>query len=126
METIFLAQIVGLFSLIMGVAMFLRKRMLMDIFTTLSHDRPLLYAIGAVEVFLGLFLILRHNIWAAGALPIFMFVLGCLFLIEGITYLLISKKTVERSFRLLHNNVVYFTIALGYLAVGAFLVYSGF
>jgi hypothetical protein len=123
-QTIFIAQFMGVFSIIAGVSMFLKKRMMLGVFDELKQNRALLYLMGVLELIGGLLLVLNHNIWQGGLLPVTVTVLSWFLLLEGIVYLFISKKEVAELVGFLHQKRVYMIIAIGYIVIGWYLVSS--
>src|SRR3989344_2651238 len=125
METIFLAQIMGIASLIIGLSMILRRQMVIRIFDDLFGSRALTYVLGIAEVICGLIIILNHNVWES-ALPIVVTFLGWLLFVEGLLYMFAGQKTIKRFIRWLHDQSVYSLIALLYAVIGTYLAYVGF
>jgi len=126
METsIFLAQLMGIFSLVMGFSMLAKQKMLISIFHELSGSRALSYILGTLMFLLGLLVILNHNVWELSP-RIIITIIGWVILIEGGSYLFISKETLRKYLAFLDNRKIYYIIALGYLILGSYLVYFGF
>ena len=69
MRTIFLARLIGLFSLVVSVAMFLHKQAMIETVTAMVRDQPLLFVLGMLGLLAGLAMVLAHNVWSGGALP---------------------------------------------------------
>src|SRR5215475_5528210 len=80
-RTLFLARLIGLFILILTSAMLFHKQAMVDDMTGLMRDRPLLLIVGMIALALGLAVVLAHNVWSGGALPIVITVVGWIFLI---------------------------------------------
>ncbi len=122
--TIFLAKLIGIFCLVMGVSMLKRKAML-EVFEELSRERALSYVMGVLMLLLGLLVILVHTKWGNTLSTVITF-LGWGISFEAAIFLFSSKETVAKYLHTLNNKTVYYLIALGYLLVGAYLVYNGF
>ena len=124
-RSIFLAQLIGLYSIIIGFSMLIKRKMLMGIFHEIFTSRALSYIMGVVIVIIGLLLVLNHNIWK-GTREVIITIVGWFVLLEGIAYVFFSKKTLAKSLEWVHNKKVYYAIALVYIVLGAYLTYSGF
>jgi uncharacterized membrane protein YkgB len=125
METsIFLAQLMGTFSLVMGLSMLAKQKMLISIFHELSDSRALSYILGTLEFLLGLLVIFNHNAWELSP-RIVITLVGWVILIEGGSFLFVSKETLRKYLAFLDNSKIYYTIAAGYLILGSYLIYFG-
>jgi len=125
MDTHFLAQLIGLYSIVMGLSMAIKRKMLMDVFKEMFHTRSLSYVMGVLMLILGLLLVLMHTIWQ-GTLSIVISILGWFVLLEALTFLFSSQKTLAKSLDALKNRKVYYAISIVYFVLGIYLVYSGF
>ncbi|MDO8510398.1 MAG: hypothetical protein Q7S15_02125 [bacterium] len=125
-QTLFLAELMGLFSLIMGFSMLLRRKMVMGVFDEMANGRLTLYLIGVLEVILGLALVLKHNIWTEGSLAFTISILGWLILAEGVLYVSLPERITRKMLVFAERSRAYFVIALFYLVLGGYLVYAGF
>jgi len=122
--TIFLAKLIGIFCLVMGVSM-LQRNAMMEVFRELSHARALSYVMGVIMLILGLLIILSHSNWE-NALAIGITLLGWGILFEATVFLFFPKEKMAKYINALENQTIYYLIALGYVAVGVYLFYNGF
>lgn len=123
--TIFLAQLIGVYCLVIGSSMALKRTMLMGIFQELFGGRALSYVMGVLTLILGLLLVLTHTMWE-GPPAVVITLIGWGVLAEALAFLFFSRETLARSLELLKRNNIYYGIALVYLVLGVYLVYSGF
>jgi hypothetical protein len=91
------------------------------------RDPPLLYIAGLLGMTAGLAIVLAHNVWSGGALPILVTLFGWASLIKGVLLLALSPETESRVFIVglgfdQHPNVY----AAFLLALGTYLAYAGF
>ncbi|MFA6552424.1 MAG: hypothetical protein WCT19_02895 [Candidatus Paceibacterota bacterium] len=124
--TLFLAKLMGAFSIIAGLSMMLRNKMVMSIFDEMSGNRALVYVLGVIELVGGLIIVLNHNIWTGKTFTLVISVLGWMLLLEGVLYVFVSQKTSHKIFKWLHRSDVYYVFALAYVVLGAYLAYYGF
>jgi hypothetical protein len=120
-RTIFLARLIGLFILVQVGAMVVHKEAMVDDMTALMRDRPLLIILGMIALALGLAMVLAHNVWSGGALPIVVTVVGWIFLIRGVLILVLPADTLARLF-----ETVRFGEFTAPLILGMFLTWAGF
>ena len=82
-RTIFLARLLGLFFLLTGIAMLIRRDTMVATVMALLRDEPLLFALGMSALAVGLAMVLMHNVWSGGVLPVVVTLLGWTFVIRG-------------------------------------------
>jgi len=98
-----------------------------EIMKAILQDRPLLFVCGLMGVSAGLAIVLAHNVWSGGALPIIVTLFGWASLIKGMLLLVLSPETESRVFISglgyeQHPNL----FAAFALLLGAYMTYSGF
>ena len=121
----FLAQLIGLYSIVIGLSMLIKRKMLMDIFQEIFSTRALSYVMGVLMLIMGLLLVLTHTVWQV-TLSIVITVIGWFVLVEAVIFLFSSQKTLAKALIALNNTKIYYAISTVYLALGAYLVYSSF
>ena len=107
--------------------MFAHAQATVEIMKAIIQDRPLLFIAGLLGMTAGLAIVLSHNVWSGGVLPIVVTLFGWASLIKGMLLLLLSPETESRVF----------IVGLGYeqhpnlfaafaLLLGGYMAYSGF
>jgi hypothetical protein len=127
LQTRFLSRLLGLYCLIIGVAMIARPQATVHTVTLLLDDPPLLYVLGVILIFGGLAMVLVHNIWRGGAAAVVVTVIGWLTLVKGL--LLIGVAPVQPAslyLQQLRYEQLYPLYTLLALGLGAYLTYAGF
>jgi hypothetical protein len=107
--------------------MFAHAQATVEIMKAIIQDRPLLFIAGLVGVTAGLAIVLSHNVWSGGALPVIVTLFGWASLLKGIILLVLPPETESRVFIVglgyeQHPNL-FATFAL---LLGAYMTYSGF
>ncbi len=107
--------------------MFAHAQATLEIMKAIIQDRPLLFMSGLMGVTAGLAIVLAHNVWSGGVLPIIVTLFGWTSLIKGMLLLLLSPETESRIFIVglgyeEHPNL----FAIFALLLGAYMTYSGF
>ncbi len=126
-RTIFLSRLLGLYCLIAALSMLSHKESTVATVIAMVHDAPLLFFIGIVTVAAGLAIILLHNVWSGGALPVIITILGWLALLKGLFFLFLTPAAAPDFYLgTLHYAQYFYFYASFTLVLGAYLTYSGF
>ena len=88
--TIFLAKFFGLYCIVLAVTMMVRKQSAVSTMRALIQSPPLLLFVELLGLAGGLAMVIGHNIWSGGALPVVITLLGWLMAIRGGALLAIS------------------------------------
>jgi hypothetical protein len=126
-RTIFLSKLIGLYYILISLAMILHKQETIETVTAMIHDTPLMLFAGIVAVFAGLAMVLGHNIWSGGATAVIVTLVGWIVLMKGASFLILPADALANFYmRSLHyEQFFYFYVGLS-LLLGAYLTYSGF
>ena len=81
--TIFLAKLLGLYCIILALAMMTRRQSAVAAVKALIGNPPLLLLIEVLGLAGGLAMVIGHNIWSGDALPIVITLVGWLMTIRG-------------------------------------------
>jgi hypothetical protein len=91
------------------------------------RDPLRLFIAALMGVTAGLAIVLAHNVWSGGALPIMVTLLGWASLIKGTLLLVLSTETESRVFIVgLHYEHHPNLYAAFMLLLGAYMTYAGF
>ena len=124
--TIFLAKLLGLYCIIVALAMMTRKKSAIATLNALIRDPPLLLLAEVLGLAAGLALVLGHNIWSGGAVPIVVTLLGWLMTIRGAALLALSSDATMRLFNALRYEERFYLYMSGTLLLGLYLTIAGF
>jgi hypothetical protein len=98
--TIFLAKLLGLYCIIVALAMMTRRESTIATMKALIANPPLLLFVEVFRLAGGLAMIIGHNIWSGGALPVVITLIGWLMAIRGAGLLALSPAaTAAKKFR---------------------------
>ncbi len=120
--TTFVAQFMGYFLVLFGGAMLLKRNTVEVGLRSALKNKGTLYFMGAVEIAVGLLLILAHPSWDS-LTDKAVSLLSWFLLLEGIFYLVANQKQVKSIIKFIHRESVYYTISLAFVVVGAVLVF---
>lgn len=59
----FLAKVMGIYLIIVSIAMFINMHQFIIYISSLVNDAPLMFVIGFFTLILGLLMVISHNIW---------------------------------------------------------------
>ena len=90
--TIYLAKLVGLYCIIVAFAMSANKQRALKTVNEWVRSPPLMMLTSVITIALGLALVIGHNVWSGGALPITVTVVGWLTLIKGLAILAVHLR----------------------------------
>jgi hypothetical protein len=126
-RTTFLSRLIGLYCIVVSLSMFTNKQATVETVTALINNRPLLYVVGVMAVAAGLAMVLSHNVWSGGALPVIVTLIGWATLIKGALFLFLSPEAEARVFLAgLHYEAYFYLYAAISLLLGIYLAYGGF
>ena len=93
--TVFLARLTGLFTVLLIAALLLRGSTMVE---TAIADKPLMFTYAIISLAIGLAMILGHNVWSGGALPVVVTLVGWLILAKGLLLLFLTPEVLTQLF----------------------------
>jgi len=126
-RTVFLSRLLGLYCILVGLSMVTHRQATVETMRALVHNSPVLFIVGVITLGAGLAMILGHNVWSGGVLPVIVTLVGWLTLIKGLLFLFLSPEAAVRFFlgRLRYGQLFYLYAAIS-LILGVYLTYGGF
>lgn len=126
--SIFLAQVLGLYLLIVGIAMLVNAKKMKAVVTEFLNSPALMFFGGVITLILGIILILIHNIWALDW-RLIITLLAWLTFIKGFVNLVFPVQDLKFSKQVMHslNDPIRFrVISAVYVLLGLILCFVGF
>jgi hypothetical protein len=123
-RTKFLGRFLGLYCLLVSLIMAWQKQAMVQIENTLVQNEAMLYLGGILTMAGGLAIVIGHNRWSGGALPVTVTLLGWLMLIKGLL-LAMPGGTAGLWGYFAYERLYYLYVAIAF-ALGAWLTYAGF
>jgi hypothetical protein len=121
--TIFLARLIGLFTVLLIAALLLRGSAMVE---TAIADRPLMLTYAIISLAIGLAMILGHNVWSSGVLPVVVTLVGWLILAKGLLLLFLTPETLTQFFERMHYGEHIYIYVAPSLVIGLYLTWAGF
>jgi hypothetical protein len=84
-RTLLLGKLIGLYCLVISLAMGMHKAAMVQTVTSFVHNPPLLFLTGVIGLAVGLAIVIGHDVWSGGALPVTITLIGWLALIKGLS-----------------------------------------
>jgi hypothetical protein len=121
--TIYLAKAIGLFIVVLVAALLLRGN---AIIVASVADGPVMLVYATISLAMGLAMVLGHNVWSGGALPVIVTLVGWLILAKGAAILFFSMDTMSQMLAQMHYAEHSYLYLLPALALGLYLTWAGF
>ena len=125
-RTIFLARLIGLTMIAFSLAMLTKKAETVATVTALLHDPVSRLTFGIIALVTGLAVVLSHNRWSGGVLPVVVTVLGWTFLIRGLLLMFLPGALVASVFEKVRFDDYFGLYVGGTLLLGLYLAIAGF
>jgi uncharacterized membrane protein len=121
--TVFLARFIGLFTVLLVIAFLLRGSATVEMAVA---DAPVVLVYAIISLAAGLAIILGHNVWSGGALPVVVTLVGWLILAKGLVLLAITPETLKQIMDRMQYGEHYVFYLLPALVIGLYLTWAGF
>jgi hypothetical protein len=125
-RTAFLSKLIGIYCIVISLAMLAHKQATVEVVIALVHDAPLLFVTGLIALTAGLAMVLCHNVWSGGAAPVIVTLIGWASLVKGALILFLPPASEADVFLggLYHARLFYLYVAFS-LLIGIYLTYAG-
>ena len=121
--TVFFARFIGLFTVLLMVALLVRGTAVIE---TAVADRPVMLVYAIISLAVGLAMILGHNVWSGGALPVVVTLVGWLILAKGLMLLSVTPEALKQLFDHMRYGEHYYLYLAPSLMIGLYLTWGGF
>jgi len=125
MVTFELTQLLGLYFIIVGLIVVVRRTAFMPAIKQLMLNRPMLMVVGFVELFAGLAIVLAYpniSFSADGVISL----VGWMMVVESVFYLLLPSKEMQKFVKKFNTPTWYLSGGIIALLLGAYLAGKGF
>jgi hypothetical protein len=125
--TRFLSRLIGLYCILMALAMAAHRQATVDTITAMVHDAPLLFLCGILAVTGGLAIVLNHNVWSGGGGTVVVTLVGWVSLIKGALMMFLTPNDESAVFLDgLHYAQLFYVYCGISFGLGAYLTWWGF
>ena len=122
-STPFLARLIGVFSIVLVAAMLVRGNALIE---TVIGDHAIMFDLAMISVAVGLALVIGHNVWSGGVLPVVVTLVGWLILVKGLVLLFVTPEMFAKLFVQIHYGEHFYIYLAPALVIGLYLTIAGF
>ncbi len=126
MLTNFLARLLGLWIVIAGMSMVANRPSTVATMSALFADPALMWVTGVFTLGLGLALVIAHNRWSGGPVPIIVTLFGWIAVVKGLLFLWLPPPAQMAFFDALHFGAYFYAYFIISLVLGGYLIYGGF
>ncbi len=122
-HTVYLARLIGLFTILVVISLLVRGSAM--IAATVA-DGPVMLVFAVMSIAIGIAMILGHNIWSGGALPVAVTLVGWLIFAKGVLLLFLKPAALSGLLEGIHygeNAALFLAPAL---VIGLYLTWAGF
>ena len=124
--TVYLGRLLGLFTLITSFWLLVERQSTLSTIPALLGNRPAMVIFAIIALAGGLAIVLAHNIWSGGALPILVTLIGWVMLIRGVLFLFLPPEaTLHILAAMQFERLFYIYLAIPFV-LGIFLTYLSF
>jgi hypothetical protein len=121
--TVFLARFISLFTVLTVLAFFVRGSGMIE--ATVANG-PVMLAYGIMSLATGVAMMVGHNVWSDGPLPVVVTLVGWLILEKGMLLLFLPPEALTGFFgRMRYGEHIYLYLAPS-LMIGLYLTWAGF
>ena len=125
-RTIFLSRLIGLYSLLIALAMASHKEASVQAVSALLHDPAAIELTAVLALGVGLAIVLGHNVWSGGALPVIVTLVGWGSLAKGLVFAFFPAAALGTFFDQAQYDRFFFVNMGVTFVLGAYLTYGGF
>jgi hypothetical protein len=93
---------------------------------TAIADRPLMLTYAIISLAAGLAMILGHNVWSGGSLPVIVTLVGWLILAKGLLLLFLTPDALTRFFKQMQYGDHIYLYVVPSFVIGLYLSWAGF
>ena len=121
--TVFLARFIGLSTVLITVSFLVHGSAMIR--TTVA-DGPVMLSYAIISLAAGVAMIIGHNVWSGGALPVVVTLFGWLIFAKGLLLLFLTPEALTGFFeRMQYGQHLYLYLAPA-LVIGVYLTWAGF
>ncbi len=121
--TVFLARAIGPFTIVLVAALLVRGSAIIEASVA---DGPVMLVYATISLAMGIAMVLGHNVWSGGALPVVVTLVGWLILAKGVLLLFLAPGAVPRMFEQMRYSQHYDLYLAPALLIGLYLTWAGF
>jgi hypothetical protein len=124
--SLYFSQLAGLYFIIIGVILALRKRGIIDLMPQMAESQPFIFLAGMIRIIIGLATLIGNGPWGTSPLPVVVALIGWITLIRGIAMLLVTQDRQRKLIQFWRRDAVYYGAVTFVFVLGIYLARAGF
>ena len=121
--TRFLARLIGILAIVIVAATMTRGSAMIR---TMIGDGSTMFVLAMTSVAAGLAMVLAHNVWTGGLLPVVVTIVGWLTLAKGLLLLFLTPGRFAPLLERMHYDRYFYLFLVPAFVIGAYLTWAGF
>ena len=121
--TIFLARSIGVFTVLLVVGFLVRGGAAIE---ATVEDEAVMISYATISLAMGVAMVVGHNVWSGGALPVVVTLVGWLILAKGFLLLVLAPDEMTAMVRRMGYAEHYRLLLTPALILGLYLTWAGF
>ena len=121
--TVFLARLIGLFTVLLVIVFLVRGSAMIGV--TVAGG-PIMLIYGIMSLAIGIAMILGHNVWSGGALPVVVTLVGWLIFAKGLLLLFLKTEALSGLLVGMNYGAHYYLYLAPAFVIGLYLTWAGF
>ena len=124
--TIFLGRLLGLYLVAISAGVLANRRRTLATLDEMARSGPWMLFSGMVATAAGLAVVLGHNVWSGGALPVVVTLVGWAALLKGVALLLVPSERMADAYKGIGFERFFHVWMVGVLAIGLWVTAMAF
>ncbi|MDR3484801.1 MAG: hypothetical protein P4M05_07810 [Bradyrhizobium sp.] len=121
--TVLLARGIGIFTVVLVTAIMVRG---VSVIAATVADGPVMLAYAIISLAIGVAMIVGHNVWSGGLLPVVVTLVGWLIFLKGLVLLMLPPDVLSRTLGQMQYGEHFNLYLAPSLAIGLYLTWAGF
>jgi len=124
--TVFLGKLLGLYLVAISIGMLANRRRTMATIDEMARSDPWMLFSGMVATTAGLAVVLGHQVWSGGALPVVVTIMGWAALLKGVMLLLVPGEQIAAAYKGIGFERFFHVWMVVVLALGLWITWLAF
>ena len=124
--TVFLGRLLGLYLVAISLGMLANRRRTVDTLDEMARSGSWMLFSGMVATAAGLAVVLGHQVWSGGALPVVVTLMGWAALLKGVTLLLVPAERMADAYKGMGFERSFHAWMVAVLAIGLWVTVMAF
>ena len=124
--TIFIGRLLGLYLVAISVGMLVHRRRTLETLDAMARSGPWMLFSSMIATAAGLAVVLGHNVWSGGALPVVVTLFGWAALLKGVALLWVPAERIAAAYKAIGFERFFHVWMVAVLALGLWITWAAF